>query len=330
MDRHEALRLLRGGADAIAEWNHRYAEWECTRHPRGFFDLRGADLRGADLRGVRLCVADLRGADLNAADLRDSNLSRADLREADLREARFSQACLGYASFQRARLAGADMALASLTKAILDEADLSGAKLGHADLWLAHLCGADLRGADLSGAELVSTNLDGADLRDASLCYARISRAFLRDADLRGAAFDTGIYAAVGSTRGATIANSFLVGADFRGARFGHTTLAHLDLSGALGLEEAVHAAPSMLDLETLRRSGRGIPEAFLRGCGLSPCEVLVARLYDRGLTPEELGKLLRSIRESWPELAGRPAASEERFFWGLSRRPRVDRGPSP
>jgi hypothetical protein len=45
MDRDEALKLVRGGKEGVAEWNERRARGEPIP------DLREADLREANLRG---------------------------------------------------------------------------------------------------------------------------------------------------------------------------------------------------------------------------------------------------------------------------------------
>jgi uncharacterized protein YjbI with pentapeptide repeats len=82
MDRDEALRLLRGGPDGVAEWNRlRSSEIDLVA-----IDLRGADLSGADLRGAVLREADLRGADLSEADLSGAVLVVSDLSGAKLRD----------------------------------------------------------------------------------------------------------------------------------------------------------------------------------------------------------------------------------------------------
>jgi len=47
----EALKLLRGGADGIAEWNR------CRDEDEEVPSLKGADLRGADLSGANLSGA---------------------------------------------------------------------------------------------------------------------------------------------------------------------------------------------------------------------------------------------------------------------------------
>jgi uncharacterized protein YjbI with pentapeptide repeats len=77
MDRDEALRLLQGGREGIAEWNRRRSAGEEIP------DLDGADFIRADLVG-----ANLSGADLSRATLRDANLNGADLVGANLSRAR--------------------------------------------------------------------------------------------------------------------------------------------------------------------------------------------------------------------------------------------------
>jgi hypothetical protein len=143
MDRDEALKLLDGGLDGVAEWNKRRGSGE--KIP----DLRGANLMMAKLGGANLRGANLRGADLGGADL-----SGADLREADLRDADFGGAYLG----------GANLRGADLGRADLSAADLSGANLVKANLYRANLLGADLIGAKLSGAHCSSTLFAAVDL----------------------------------------------------------------------------------------------------------------------------------------------------------------------
>ncbi len=126
MDRDEALKLLKGGPEGIAEWNRRREGREEIPN------LSRANLRDANLSGANLSGADLIGADLRGADLHDANLSDADL--------------------SGANLSGAN----------LNDADLSGANLSSADLSDADLSGANLGGADLIGANLIDANLDGA------------------------------------------------------------------------------------------------------------------------------------------------------------------------
>jgi hypothetical protein len=92
MDRNEALRLLKGGSEGVAEWNRRRKAGEEIPH-----------LREADLRGAHLIRADLRGANLGEADLGRAALVGADLREANLVGADLRGAYLGRADLDRAR-----------------------------------------------------------------------------------------------------------------------------------------------------------------------------------------------------------------------------------
>jgi hypothetical protein len=56
------------------------------------------------------------------------------------------------------------------------------------------------------------------------------------------------------------------------------------------------HDGPSALDLDTLSQSKGRIPEAFLRGCGLSDWEIFAARLYAPELEREEVDGILYDI----------------------------------
>jgi hypothetical protein len=68
MDRDEAIKLLTGGQEGIAEWNQRRESGE------GIPELSEVNLSGASLSGVDLSEAFLRGADLSEANLSEANL----------------------------------------------------------------------------------------------------------------------------------------------------------------------------------------------------------------------------------------------------------------
>ena len=145
MDRDEALKLLRGGEEGIAEWNRRRESGEELPN------LMEADLIRANLSGANLTWADFSGANLTDAHLSGANLSEANLSGANLSGANFSEA--------------------NLNAADLSRANLSGANLNGANLFETHLVGADFRGAhlfgaNLSGALMVQVDLRGAKLRD--------------------------------------------------------------------------------------------------------------------------------------------------------------------
>jgi hypothetical protein len=145
MDRKEALRLLKGGEDGIAEWNRRRANGEKIPN------LRAADVRRAELSGARLSGARLSEADLGQANVFKTDLFKANLFKANLWEA-------------------------NLSKAYLFQANLGGAYL-----FQAKLIGAYLSGADLSGASLVAANLSTATLGDATLTNAFCGRTIFAD-----------------------------------------------------------------------------------------------------------------------------------------------------
>jgi hypothetical protein len=113
MNRDEALTLLRGGREGIADWNLR---------------------RSAGEEVPDLSAADLRGADLSKADLSKAALSKAALRRADLTWADLGGANLSAANLSAANLGGANLGGANLSAADLSEADLGGANLSAADL----------------------------------------------------------------------------------------------------------------------------------------------------------------------------------------------------
>ena len=111
-------------------------------------------------------------------------------------------------------------------------ADLSRAKLGRADLSRADLGEADLKGANLLGTNFRGANLSGADLIMADLRRTRLS------------------------------------GANLGRAWLGETVFSNVDLTDTKGLDSCNHSWPSVVDIRTLQQS-RGLPLAFLRGCGL-------------------------------------------------------------
>jgi uncharacterized protein YjbI with pentapeptide repeats len=73
MDRNEALKLLTGGENDVAEWNRRRAAGEAIPA------LSWADLRDVDLSCTKLTKAYLHDADLSGARLVYTNLNIAEL-----------------------------------------------------------------------------------------------------------------------------------------------------------------------------------------------------------------------------------------------------------
>ena len=158
----------------------------------------------------------------------------------------------------------------------LRRADLGGADLTGADLRDANLTEAYLGGADLSAAGLNRANLKVADLWNINLGGADLTGANLRNADLTWA----------------DLSEAKLAGAKFMIASCGRTNFGFNDLSEVIDLEGIKHSAPSILGIETIRLSKGKIPEAFLRGCGLSDWEIETAKLHDPELSSDEIIKI--------------------------------------
>jgi hypothetical protein len=131
--------------------------------------------------------------------------------------------------------------------------DLSGANLAKAELAGADFCGAQLHRVTFHGA-----NLAGAKFTQAHLAGSNFFAAHLAQADFSHAALDL-----------VTFVETNLATAKFTKAELGYTVFAQTIMKGAIGLETCRHLAPSSVDFGTLQRSGM-LPEAFLRGCGLS------------------------------------------------------------
>jgi hypothetical protein len=194
-------------------------------------------------------------------DLTEADLRGVHLIEADLNRAKLIRVNLIEANLRGAQLIGADLSRADLRGAQLIGADLSRAKLYEADLSGANLYRADLTGAKLTGAKLTRADLTEADLTGADLLEADLSRANLYEADL---------------TNG----------------RLGISILGDNDLSAAIGLETIVHQRPSIIGLDTIRKSKGKIPIKFLRGYGLSDLEIEFAKLAAPGLDHEQVAQI--------------------------------------
>jgi len=122
MDRDEALKLLEGGREGIAEWNQRREAGE------GIPYLNETDFSGADLIGAILCYAELSDADLSGADLSRANLYGANLSRTDLRRANLRRANLHWANLLRADLTGANVGRACCGFTVFADVDLSRVK----------------------------------------------------------------------------------------------------------------------------------------------------------------------------------------------------------
>jgi len=201
--------------------------------------------------------------------------AKIDLREANLKGSNL----LGVV------LRAADLFGVNLWEANLGEANLIGARLGEADLREANLGGADLRKAilfraDLNGADLSRSNLSEADLSGTDLIGVDFNSADLSEADLSGA----------------FLSGALLGGANFTGAFFENTTLGIIDFSKTKGLDEIKHLGPSPISTRTLELFKGKIPEQFLRGCGLSDWEIEAAKLYQPGLSADQVTSITDNV----------------------------------
>ena len=138
-------------------------------------------------------------------------------------------------------------------KTILDQHKLwldSGEQDGkRADIYRGNLRGAILKGANFSGADLSGASLFGANLSGAKLSGANLNGMNLTNASVE------------------------------------HTIFGDVDLSQVIGLETVEHYGPSTIGVDTLERSKGNIPEAFLRGAGLSDQFI--------SYIPEHFGKMI-------------------------------------
>ena len=236
----EHVQLVRRGRDHVARWreanpdenldlNASYMSY--VRAPQ--VDISGADIRDSDLMGAVLQRANLSGCYMNPC-----HLYHANLREANLTRARMNGANL-----RGADLRGADLSGADLDRAVLSEANLTGAKLVNANLSRASLSGANFTDADLTGASFAR----------ASLVRANMTNAICLNSDF----FQTQFWSVN------------LTGTQLAGSLFGYTVFQDCDLSGAKGLDQVRHDAPSTVGLDTLFRSNGQIPKEFLKGAGL-------------------------------------------------------------
>jgi len=180
------------------------------------------------------------------------------------------------------KLIGADLRGAHLSRANLREADLKVAHLSGAHIWRADLSQADLGQADLRRVDLSGANLSRANLSGANLSRANLSGSDLKGADLGGA------YLAETDLRQADLIKSSFLKTVVLDTIFGNS-----DLSQAIGLEDVEHYGPSSISTDAFSLSKGKIPEAFLRGCGLSDWEIEEVKIYNPDLSNEEINKIL-------------------------------------
>lgn len=205
-----------------------------------------------------LTLAPLDEASLREVNFSNSNLSGISLRKALLRAANFRGANLSGAFLSGAEMGGAYLVSANLTEATLDGADLSGADLKWADLSEASLVETKAVKSNLKRAKLFDANLSAATFDSADFSFADLSDANLTDADFSRA-----------NLSHANLKNSNLERANFFNTAIGYTLFANNDLRVAKGLETVRPLGPSTLGIDTMYKSGGGLPKEFLRACDI-------------------------------------------------------------
>jgi hypothetical protein len=140
----------------------------------------------------------------------------------------------------------------------------------------------ELSGADLNEAELSEANLSGAILNMAILIEANLIEANLSHAILSATVLSR-----------SNFKNTYLGHANIEGAIF-----AANDLGTVEGMENVIHLGPSSIGFDTVQKSDGHIPDAFLRGCGLSDWLIESVKLYQPELSNEEITDILYRIHD--------------------------------
>ena len=135
---------------------------------------------------------------------------------------------------------------ASLANAYLNDRNLSGRDLHGADLSGARLERANLREANLEGASLTRANLRNADLTRANLRQATLTDANLGNADLTGADL-TDV-----DLSGADLTGAQVCEADLTGAKLDAVVLKNTDLTGVVGITDAILASVLNVSIDEL------------------------------------------------------------------------------
>lgn len=237
MTKHEIQKVL----ESHQKWLEDPRKGESAR-------LNDEDLRDIDFNGVNLSDAELIRVDLREANLDGLILDNAELGSSDLRGANLSNTKLIHTDLRSANLTNSILKGATLSAADLRGADLSYADLSEANLYGARIDGAYLHGANLHKANLNAAELDGADFKDANLNSADLSKTSL-------------IYSIFN--------RSIFKETNFKSALLGNTVFSSVDLSELQGLDSCQHLMQSYVDVHSLLKISKELPQVFLRGIGL-------------------------------------------------------------
>jgi uncharacterized protein YjbI with pentapeptide repeats len=237
------FRLLTVGPEAWNTWR--------KENPRAKIDFSGHRFEG--ILAPNLYDLDFSGADISNAEFRLANLSRTDLTGADGRFVGFSGAILDEANFTGSFIRHADLAQASIKNSNFSSADLTSSNLsGVAGI------GACFSGAHMPRTVFFTADLTNANFENSHAVNADFSGAILDGADFNGSQILRAVFA-----------DCNLTNTNFSNAEIGGTLFSRIDLSSAKGLDSIRHRMPSTIGVDTLILSGRQLPEAFVRGCGI-------------------------------------------------------------
>jgi len=229
----EHFRILKKGVDAWNSWR--------GMNPEVRPDLSSAWLDESTL--TRFPTSDYFGVSIQHINLSKTDLSGAGLISADLSESDLSEA----------DLSGANLGGAKLVGCILERTNLTDSNLNYGDLRYADLTGANLLNATLVQAKLIKANLTECYLFDANLSGSNLNGANLTSAYL----FQTNLH------------NAELHYANLTRAILNRTLLGDCNLKETKGLNKCLHYGPSVIDHQTIAKSGKLSP-TFLRGCGMT------------------------------------------------------------
>jgi hypothetical protein len=140
--------------------------------------------------------------------------------------------------------------------------------------------------------DLSSSILSNVNLRGVNLSYTILSNADCSNANL----CEANLYLA--NLSKTNFSNANLTNADFSVAGVTGTIFANNDLSLVKGLEKVRHLGPSIIGIDTLLKSNGNIPEAFLRGCGLSDWQIETVKLHQPTLSNEGITNILYRIHD--------------------------------
>ena len=181
----------------------------------------------------------------------------------------------------RPDLSGIDFTGAHLNDVRLSFSQLKEASFRNAQLQRAYFVSSDLSDADFRNALLTNAHLDGAKLKGTDLSGAKLQQAKIRTANLRGANLSGADLSFTDLDR-TDFSNANLHETDFHGARIRFTEFFNVDFSTAKGLDTVIHDSPSHLGIQTLSRSLKHLPAAFLQGAGVPVSMLTYTHLHSR------------------------------------------------